>query len=56
MKFSLKKTENRFRIQTFYGAQNGWVNRGFRTEEDANRLVFWLNRIDSNRIHKKIEA
>ena len=43
-------------VQTFYGAANGWQTRSHRTAADAERLVSWLNRVDSLRNHRVVEV
>lgn len=43
-------------VQTFYGAANGWQTRSYRTAADADRLVSWLNRVDSLRNHRVVEV
>jgi len=43
-------------VQTFYGAANGWQTRSHRTAADAERLVLWLNRVDSLRNHRVVEV
>ena len=43
-------------VQTFYGAANGWRTRSHRTAADADRLVSWLNRVDSLRNHRVVEV
>ena len=43
-------------VQTFYGAANGWRTRSHRTAADAERLVSWLNRVDSLRNHRVVEV
>jgi len=43
-------------VQTFYGAANGWQTRSHRTAADADRLVSWLNRVDSLRNHRVVEV
>jgi len=52
----IDRPEKWFFVETFFGAENGWKKRSFRTERDSDRLLYWLNRIDSKRIHKKVSA
>lgn len=46
------RPESLYSVATFYGAQNGWIVRSVRPKTDAKKLLAYLERIDSDRIHK----
>ena len=56
LSFFNRRPERWVFVQTFYGAANGWQTRSHRTAADAERLVSWLNRVDSLRNHRVIEV
>ena len=49
-----RQPEPLFIVETFYGASNGWIARGCRNAAGADRLIGWLDRIDSLRRHRII--
>lgn len=49
-----RQPETLFVVETFYGASNGWIARGCRNAAGADRLISWLERIDSLRRHRII--
>lgn len=43
-------------VETFYGAQNGWITRSCRDAAGAERFAALLGRIDSRRNHRVVSA
>lgn len=54
--FFRRQPEPLFIVETFYGAQNGWIPRGCRNAAGCDRLMFWLGRVDALRNHRVVEV